>query len=389
MVDPLYVSLMCNRISEAVEIKMALDSSSTLGSTTLFGENFHKAVREAIIRNDSKLFNRIISIGFNGIDPMWSWTFTGSTLFHVAVMYGRFKMASTILDAGDDPRYPFVYDPGFRFTQSIKKRRKVVQTMDLIKSIEHPGKAGLLRKVQATVHHLETQERAKKRPSRRSQEDRLMAWTTHMYRDIQEKRRGTLPVGFRRRLEGMLQHLKSTFQSHHGYHLVNGIEWKDTKKKNEASIVNQALAKHMSNHALRVPQLPRHFYWQHTEAPIMLMRGLHGPIARQIRTRGSFKDKGYVAMTTDSEVATQFQSNDGIVLIFLIQDLPKGTPWIWFTPKPAKQSNMVPSSVQESEVLLPPGTIRLLSRYRKGVWYASYEPDREARSVKGRKILQS
>lgn len=316
-------------------------------------------------------------------------------MFHLAVMYGRFAMASALLDAGDDPRYPFVYDPGFKFTQSIKKRRKIIQTVDLIESIKLPGTADLLRKVRTATESLERLNRAKRTTARTSHTDQVSKWTSHLYQTIQKKRRGPLPLGFRKRARAMVEHLKTAFQKSYGYHLTSDINWRG--QSNKAETVNQALAKHMSNHALRVPQLPRHFYWRrnntstlgHTNAPRILLRGVHGPIARILRKQGFFKDHGYIATTIDERIAERFRNKNGMLLIFPIRDLPKGTPWIWFTPKPTKQSNLTPSVIAESEVLLPPGTIRLLQKYGTYSWYASYEPDREARSLKGRKIIRS
>lgn len=148
-VDPLYVSLKHGRIREALKIRTAL------GPQIQF--NSHRALREAIFQNDGSLFEESLLVYFLRHTPTLprrevpqgevfsnseiSWRESGATLLHVAIIYGRLYGAILLLHHGlEDPRFPFVYDPGFRMRQSIQERRVVVPTLDLIHQIKDDPK---------------------------------------------------------------------------------------------------------------------------------------------------------------------------------------------------------------------------------------------------------
>ena len=153
--------------------------------------------------------------------------------------------------------------------------------------------------------------------------------------------------------------------------------------------INNAVSTHMRDHTLRVPEMPLNVLknTKEVEPPQYLYRGVHGPIAKALRRYGTYHDKGFVATSIRTAVADGFKSTSGLMMKFKIDDLPVGTPWIWFSPRACPASHMVLSYCDEAEVLLPPGTYTLGQKVSKNVYRATYHPDRAARSLKGKSIL--
>ena len=101
-----------------------------------------------------------------------------------------------------------------------------------------------------------------------------------------------------------------------------------------------------------------------------LYRGIQmtGPFAPakirdSLRRHGGIADKGYMALSTDQSVAVSFATKafpHGALLLRLpISSIPKGTPYIWFGKANARRRVTQSYAVQEKEVLLPPGILKV------------------------------
>jgi ankyrin repeat protein len=166
---------------------------------------------------------------------------------------------------------------------------------------------------------------------------------------------------------------------------------------------NRYLSQAFRNGATRVPVIPREFTVQYNKSavrknarPQYLYRGVHGQQANMYLTHGKMKDSGYIAFSRNDSIAHNFATKgerpnsnsntntntntnrkSGLVLRLKINSIPKGTPWLWFHGNDTKKAsshyryrdvvgnktlrkrNLHASNIDEEEVLLPPGTIRL------------------------------
>lgn len=414
-IDPLYKSFKLGYLSEA---KLFMEYLSTnyqdMSDKPLLHQNHHLYFRECLIKGDMENAQKYLRmVKTTAINPkhaffsLNSWFISGTTLLHIAILYGHIDMALQILEMGEDPKIPFVYVKTGRYTRrTVKERRTVVPTIDLAKELDNaaPGKAQLVRSILKKTKHI------KKR--RVKHVNRVSEWTSHVYRDIQNARRGPMPKPLLKRM----MNLKNMILKRGAYSMSISVTkdmWpNDSSQKLSPKAVNQALAKHFKDHALRAPQMPRRYGWHRNNTvvpvPRYLYRGIHSPMSETLQKKGVLKDKGYIATSTDKRVSSSFadhfdeESNnnnnnnnvDGIILIIPIESIPKGTPWVWFDyllddSSYHPQSNTIISMSDESEVLLPPGTIRLVEKTGKGTYLASYEPDWNATSLSGRRIIAS
>lgn len=326
------------------------------------------------------------------------WYETGFNLLHLALMYGQFDMASTLVRGGVDPRYRFVYDPKPRMPgRTIETRRRIMTTRELFvyivdrasktRGLPYPKGSAYDQFLNEIVAMESVLHRAEKSTMPRiSHGERVKFWTTNLYKNIQTQRRGQ--IAKQSLLTPLLQ--KIQFGSTNTYTpqtITNGLDPYTIPGKVTAQMVNQALAKHMKNHALRAPQLPRPYYWQHVKRPVVLFRGVTGPIQKSLSKHGFYRDKGYVATSINKSVSNYFTRGSGMLLVIQIDSIPKGTPWIWFSPASTPQDNSSVSFSDESEVLLPPGTYRLVKKIKAKTFYATYEPDTSSTSGLGRRIF--
>lgn len=392
--DALYVSLADGRANEARHYLWALLDDSVYGDPPIVW-NSHRALQEAIVNNDAKLFDRIAAafrrqaFGKPVANARAFWVWTGTSFLHLAILYRRPGMTKTLLDPafGQDPRLPFVYDGAPRsLTKTLKERRVVVPTLDLVDRAFSPA---IARGLHPLIRSAATRSRREpgKDASRRSHASRLRNWTGKTYRKVQERRRGAMPRPLGARVGKAVKTLFSGRPKYEAWNLTKGLDPATSSTRPES--VNQALAKHMKNHALRAPAMPRAYSWQNgPRPPTTLFRGVHGPIARQLRAKGRYVDKGYVAVSTRETTAGHFRGRrGGLVLRFPVSSIPRGTPWIWFDPEAQKQSGASTSWMDEGEVLLPPGAYTLGRRIDRGVYEARYEPDRTATSLSGRRMF--
>jgi hypothetical protein len=182
-----------------------------------------------------------------------------------------------------------------------------------------------------------------------------------------------------------------------------------TPSKNTGRI-NRYVAQAFRNHGTRAPVIPREFtvQWRGTVGspvtnarPRYLYRGIHNPLADTLMKNGVLKDAGYMAFSRNPYTASEFASKDsrGIVMRLSIDSIPRGTPWLWFkgstnwnwnTPY---HRNVYSSNIDEEEVLLPPGTVRLrtLVKVRNedpNIWDIEYIPDIQATSLTGARMYR-
>jgi hypothetical protein len=125
-----------------------------------------------------------------------------------------------------------------------------------------------------------------------------------------------------------------------------------------AAEAEYALRRYMRLFAPRAPMQP------HVHAITHLFRGVC------LETIGSkMVSNRYLSFTPKSLVADRFRCDgqntnniyDGkdLLIRLNVNDIPPGTPWIWFSSANAPRTSSVSSAYDEGEVLLPPGTLTL------------------------------
>ena len=210
--------------------------------------------------------------------------------------------------------------------------------------------------------------------------DLASLWTTHSYQKVYEARRKGYVV---------------SKNAGWGHRPVKAEEFRRDENKKIPSLaigetVNETMARIMRTSALRAPQTPPGL-----ERPKYLYRGMHN-IDSSLKTLGYLDWSSYIATTYDEATASHFafshrtppptspspQSDRGVIFRINIDNVPAGTPWVWFAgpmlipeklwekndfdfrsaslPKPYRQ--YVISNALEDEVLLPPGRIVLIPR---------------------------
>jgi hypothetical protein len=160
----------------------------------------------------------------------------------------------------------------------------------------------------------------------------IRKWTTYAYKDIQNSRRGKI-----------------------------------IPKNDNSERINRYISQYMRNTGIRAPIIPREFT---QKRPKYLYRGVHGKQAMQYAKNGKFKDTGFIAFSRYKHIASRFASPyPSLVMRLHVDSIPHGTPWLWFKtsmnlpvpryaiPKGLREAYI--SSIDEGEVLLPPGTIIL------------------------------
>jgi hypothetical protein len=392
---PLTVGLMGGYVTECTVVAFAyMDAMDNMLLTMHWTEYFREPMRIAVMENRMPLFETTMRVieairahtgAYNPVLMDSSWHEQGYTVLHAALIFRRPQMAKMLLLGGVDPRYPFAYVRSRGSRQPLVSRRGVVPTKDL--AMELRGVPGVSN---STVdwfiktipvmerYHASLKKAHAKKPGQRR---RVSEWTTGKYRNVQNTRRGPVgrPSG---RLARWLTALKKKQPSTYEYITKN----LDPTNKITSRSINDAVSSFMKHQSLRAPRMPREMYLnsktpvgkrQRVNTPTALFRGVHGPIATELKTRSTYRDHGFVATSTDPSVARGF-GGSGVVMIFPIETIPKGTPWIWFSSTACPQSNTVTSYCDEKEVLLPPGTYTLVAKMTPGVWEARYAPDMSA-----------
>ena len=74
----------------------------------------------------------------------------------------------------------------------------------------------------------------------------------------------------------------------------------------------------------------------------------------EFQRTGEIRDKGFLAFSTDLEIAEEFSMGSPVMRL-AVRDIPAGTPWIWYGSKAHLKSYFA----RENEVLLPPGRLHV------------------------------
>lgn len=216
-----------------------------------------------------------------------------------------------------------------------------------------------------------------KRPTK-SRAMLIEEWTTGLYKDIQDSR------GMKK---GTLEFLDSSVRT------------------------NRAIAQYMRDSGLKAPMIPTHIkpLPQYSTKKLdgqYIFRGVHGPQASSLVSKGSVVSKGYLPFTRSSKIAVGFAESGimqgatpAIVLCLKVSTIPHGTPWIWFDDRRSCQrgrGSVRSAAPVEKEVLLPPGKLKLeepAPHFLKGSmtvpWVTvSYTPDQKSRSLDGKRIIR-
>jgi hypothetical protein len=393
-IDMLGSSLIYDRGYEST--MMALQLIQSFEHRTKMGpESLTNALEYAIITENFGMFERTANLiqflgdrGYRFEDTKWRWF--GYNVLHLALIYGNIDQAIRIVKLGVDPRYPFVYDPSPRSAKALHQRRRVIPTLDFVhllaKRIKTPNVQTLMHVIDE-MQHWHAKHNANVGIRQPNHRNHVAGWTTHKYRLVQNKRRGAFETS---KLKAWISRMLGK-KSDHGLITFN-LDPKNTVTSNS---INNAVSRHMREHTLRVPDMPLDILkstkkkntTKNIDPPKYLFRGVHGPIAKALRRYGTYHDKGFVATSVRTEIANSFKAGSGLMMVFKIEDLPIGTPWIWFSPHASPQSHMVPSYCDEAEVLLPPGTYTLTQKVGKNTYVATYRLDRAARSLKGNSIM--
>jgi surface protein len=191
--------------------------------------------------------------------------------------------------------------------------------------------------------------------TRKKQKRYIFNWTTHSYRNVQNARRKGIKIG-------------------------------ENQKK-----INRHLSQYFRDTTVRAPYRPKTLTIQ-SEREKYLYRGIHGSLADAFIRDGKIHDNGYIAFSRRPDIASSFIGNaqEGIILRLNINSIPRGTPWLWYDSNVhGKGTNSYRSSIQEYEVLLPPGTLEKIKYTNidgnEGV-DVKYIPDVNATSIDGKRL---
>jgi hypothetical protein len=165
---------------------------------------------------------------------------------------------------------------------------------------------------------------------KRSMLKQLPNWTTDMYRTVQNIKR------------------ESPLNNVHPLGLL------------ESKKLSSVLEKYFAQYALRAPQMPPGQFVNGRQK--YLYRGMHASsyfdLNRALRD-GQVVERGFIAVTRDKKIAEDFakKGERGIMVrIDPFQDVPRGTPWLWFSAR-TRNSYVISTLPEEAEVLLPPGRL--------------------------------
>ena len=174
-------------------------------------------------------------------------------------------------------------------------------------------------------------------PKRAEATKKAFEWSTRAYKDVCDAMRGVRPGG--------------------------------TKTKE----IIRALKAYMKHSALVAPTMPK---MMTVKRPVYLWRGVHDQVPPEVGSTVVSNGGCFTAFSHDKLTAEHFalQTLGGIIFRLRVDRIARGTPWIWmkapgtpwtWTPGDAfwgVNRNTVRSDVEESEVLLPPGYHKVLSR---------------------------
>jgi hypothetical protein len=261
-----------------------------------------------------------------------------------------------------------------------------------------------------TLYHILSSRGAKsstpKPKKRNKQRKKITSWTGYTYRNIQNLRR---------------RQPKPVYGAVYPY-TKNHIEAKVLK----AVDTNRHMAQVFRNTAIRAPVVP--LKYSHTK---FLYRGVHEWQAEQLLQSGKLDIRGYIAFSRSKRKAFEFaeKGNIGVLMRLRVEDVPKGTPWIWFDHSSNNSNNKSNSNSNsnsnnnnrankvdrqleyskhlqtknlyqsllssEEEVLLPPGELVLRKKFEttnngSGVQFyeIEYTPNKTSKSLEGKPLYR-
>lgn len=161
-----------------------------------------------------------------------------------------------------------------------------------------------------------------------------------------------------------------------GSNFIELMEWKrggimDQAPKHVLQF-DAAMAMYFRQHALRAPQMPPKMRDPDTGGELLtLYRGVtfDSSIVNRLLRHGHFADD-YFAFSRSRKTAfgyASFNARPGHeIMLFRLRltDVPRGTPWVWFTGDRdlAKNAAVVRGQPRNNEVLLPKGDLKFLRR---------------------------
>lgn len=203
----------------------------------------------------------------------------------------------------------------------------------------------------------------------------IQQWTTGSYKELQNSRRHLMNIEGLSRNNG---YNDETFQLNRRL----AQEFRNTHYRSP-------LVPHMYSGSTRETNRPINYKKPTTYRPKFLYRALHPPLSTALQSKMVLHDTGYMAFSRNPHISKNFGK---MILRLPIDSVPRGTPWIWFKggdPK-YRRSGVVGSNSEEEEVLLPPGTIRIMgstfvdNASQMSVYPISYTPDLSAKTIDGR-----
>lgn len=188
-------------------------------------------------------------------------------------------------------------------------------------------------------------------PTKRDLREYVAAWTTGHYAKVQGLRRGV-------------------------QYVPNANNAPPTNA-GLARQINAGIARYMNSLSLKSPAMPPKIRNMATGSEIpTLYRGISMSVAgyRAMARRRHLDDAGYLSFTRSEEYARVIgaRMNLGVLVVFRlnVRSVPRGVPWVWFagdhetggsdTPRLYHKSFDAGNNPFENEVLLPPGTLRVI-----------------------------
>jgi hypothetical protein len=268
-----------------------------------------------------------------------------------------------------------------------------------ILNYENPDPSGYMKEKKSTIHKLQhlyhvLSSRGAKRSTwsknkKMKQQNKITSWSDDSkYQNIQNlRRRQPSPI------------------SGSVYPYPQYTRNMDQAKQFKAVYIDRHMAQVFRNTAIRAPVVP--LKYSHTK---FLYRGVHDWQAEQLLQSGKLDIRSYIAFSRSRGIAFNFAAagNIGVLMRLRIEDVPKGTPWIWFdhsnynndghkinkTYSKNVYRSLVPN---EEEVLLPPGELTLSTRLHNSTTNGSsvqfyeveYTPNKNSKSLEGKRLYRS
>ena len=250
----------------------------------------------------------------------------GMTALHHAARSGKVEIIKKLISAGANPHLRDRQGAGYTAFDYARGRNEIANRLNAISAL-------------SASSHKSVMHRGPVVKTQKALRAEALPWTGDLYKNVRRLR--TNPNN------KFITQSNNTMTAHH---------------------TNHALTRMMQSRTmLRAPETPPGVD-VHGGG---LYRGISGAAADTLKRTGVLVDPSYVATSLERSVSGNFASG-GILLFFPFRNIPRGTPWIWFQNRPKSvgrkrhiNRGTIASYSDESEVLLPPGTIRLVPGHPK------------------------